>query len=210
LHAAPTAFVSRFTATPKDLVCADTVDSVGRSSAARAVMKGAMSRHAAARPRAQRRRARTASIVVVLVVTFMSAPMFVVVTASVVALLVALALFPTLPLNFTFASVILIVTLILGLIFPRSHEVHRPAASIILMTMLAPISCVIWRDMQIDGRGRSVLRLDHHGLCVDDRRRTAVTDIDLTIHAGDDLPGQHDADVHSTCMTCADAGGQYR
>jgi hypothetical protein len=206
LHAAPTAFVSRFTATPKDLVCADTVGSVGRSSAARAVMKGAMSRHAAARPRAQRRRARAASIVVVLVVTFMSAPMFVVVPASVVAL----ALFPTLPLNFTFASVILIVTLILGLIFPRSHEVHRPAAGIILMTMLAPISCVIGRDMQIDGRRRSVLRLDHHGLCVDDRRRTAVTDIDLTIHAGDDLPGQHDADVHSTCMTCADAGGQYR
>lgn len=119
MHAAPTAFVSRFTATPKDLVGADTADSVGRSSSARAAMKGAVSRHpAAARPRAPRHRARAASVVVMLVVIFMSMPMFVVVPASVVALLVALALFPTLPLNFTFARVILIVTLILGVVFP--------------------------------------------------------------------------------------------
>src|ERR1035441_4446397 len=143
--------------------------------------------------------------------TFMSVLMFVpVVPAPVVALLVALALFPTLPLYFTFARMILIVTLILGVVFLRSHEVHRPIAGIILMTVLAPISCVTWRDVQIDGRRRSVLRLHPQGLCVDDRRRAVVSAIDLTIHAGDDLPGQHDADVHSACMTCAGAGDQYR
>jgi hypothetical protein len=54
------------------------------------------------------------------------------------------------------------------------------------------------------------LRLDQHGLCVDDRRRTLVADIDLTIHAGDDLPGQHDAEVHSARMTCTDAGAEQR
>jgi hypothetical protein len=115
-----------------------------------------------------------------------------------IAIPVTLALFPTLPLHFTFALMFLIVALILGFVFLRSHEVHRPIAGIVLATVPAPISCVIRRDVQIDGRRRSVLLLDHHGLCVDDRRRTVAADIHLTIHAGDDLPRQYDANVHST------------
>ena len=165
----------------------------------------------AARPRVPRRRARAASVVVMLVVILMSVGMFVPVVpapAVVVAILVALAIFPTLPLYFAFVRMILIVTLIFGIVFSRSHEVYRPIAGIVLLTVLAPIPCVIRRDVQIDGRRRGVLWLDHHWLCVDDRRRTSVADIDLTIHPGDDLPGQHDADVQSACMTCADAGDQ--
>jgi hypothetical protein len=118
-----------------------------------------------------------------------------------IAIPVTLALFPTLPLHFTFALMFLIVALILGFVFLRSHEVHRPIAGVVLTTVPAPIFCVIRRDVQIDGRRRSVLRLDHHGLCVDDRRPRVRADIDLTIHAGDDLPGQHDANVHSACIT---------
>jgi hypothetical protein len=130
----------------------------------------------------------------------MVVPTLVVVVAVPVALVVAipLALFPTLPLHFTFALMFLIVALILGFVFLRSHEVHRPIAGIVLATVPAPISCMTRRDVQIDGRRRSVLLLDHHGLCVDDRRRTVAADIHLTIHAGDDLPRQYDANVHST------------
>jgi hypothetical protein len=117
------------------------------------------------------------------------------------AILFALTLFPALPLHFTFVFMILVVTLILGIVFLRSYEVHRAIAGIIFMTVLAPISGVVRRDVQIDGRRRSILRLNHHGLCVDDRGPRVRADIDLTIHAGDDLPRQHDADIHSACIT---------
>jgi hypothetical protein len=122
----------------------------------------------------------------------------------------AFALVPTLSLHFTFAFMSLIVALILRIVFARSYEVHRPIAGIVFMAMPAPIFCVTRRDVQIDGRRGCVLRLDQHGLCVDDRRRALVADIDLAIHAGDDLAGQHDAEVHSARMTCTDAGAQQR
>jgi hypothetical protein len=122
----------------------------------------------------------------------------------------AFALVPTLSLHFTFAFMILIVALILRIVFPRSYEVHRPIAGIVFMAMPAPIFCVTRGDVQINRRWGCVLRLDQHGLCVDDRRRTLVADIDLTIHAGDDLPRQHDAEVHSARMTCTDAGAEQR
>jgi uncharacterized membrane protein YqjE len=99
----------------------------------------------------------------------------------------ALTLFPVLSLHFAFALMLLIVTLILGLIFARFYEVHRAVAGIVLMTVLAPIFGVIRRDVQINGRRRSALLLDHDRLCVNDRRWAGVTDIDLTIHAGNNL-----------------------
>jgi hypothetical protein len=120
----------------------------------------------------------------------------------------ALTLFPVLSLHFAFALMLLIVTLILGLIFPRFYEVHRAVAGIVLMTVLAPIFGVIRRDVQINGRRRSALLLDHDRLCVNDRRWAGVTDIDLTIHAGNNLARQHDSDIHSACITRA--GSQYR
>src|ERR1700719_1136198 len=120
----------------------------------------------------------------------------------------ALTLFPAQPLHFTFALMILVVTLILGIVFPRSYEVHRSIAGIVLSTVLAPIPGVIRRDVQINGRRRSVLRLDHDRLCVNDRRWAGVVETDLTIHAGNNLARQHDAYIHSACITRA--GSQYR
>jgi hypothetical protein len=119
-----------------------------------------------------------------------------------------LTLFPALSLHFAFALMLLIVALIFGLVFLRSHEVHRPIAGIVLSTVLTPIPGMIRRDVQINGRRRSVLRLDHDRLRVNDRRWAGVAEIDLTIHAGNNLARQHDADIHSACI--ARAGGQYR
>jgi hypothetical protein len=96
---------------------------------------------------------------------------------------------------------LLIVTLILGLVFLRSYEVHRSIAGIVLSAVLAPIPGVIRRDVQINGRRRSALRLDHDRLCINDRWRGSVAEIDLTIHAGNNLARQHDADIHSACIT---------
>jgi hypothetical protein len=113
----------------------------------------------------------------------------------------ALTLFPALSLHFAFALMLLIVTLILGLVFLRFYEVHRAVAGIVLMTVPAPIFGVIRRDVQINGRRRSVLRLDHDRLRVHDRWWSSVADIDLTIHAGNNLARQHDADIHSAGIT---------
>src|SRR5258708_4196321 len=111
-----------------------------------------------------------------MVVAVMSVPMF--------------ALVPTLSLHFTFAFMRPIVTLILRIVFPRSYEVHRPIAGIVFMTMPAPIFCVTRRDVQIDGRWGCVLRLDQHGLFVDDRRWTLGARIYLTIQTRDNPPRQ--------------------
>jgi hypothetical protein len=110
------------------------------------------------------------------------------VAAVVVAVLVPFALFPALSLHFAFALMILIVTLIFRVVFPRFHEVHRPIASVVFLAVLAPIFCMTRRDVQIDGRRRYELRLDQHGLCVDESRWTLVADTDLTIYAGTTCP----------------------
>ncbi|MEA3176423.1 MAG: hypothetical protein QOF42_3834 [Gammaproteobacteria bacterium] len=74
----------------------DTAYSVGGSLAASAATHGTLSRQAdATRPRALRLQARITSVVVMLVVTLISVSMFV---AVVPTSMIALALFPTLPL----------------------------------------------------------------------------------------------------------------
>jgi hypothetical protein len=150
---------------------------------------------------------------VALVMTVMSVAVLIpvmptTVAAVVVAVLVRFALFPALSLHFAFALMILIVTLIFRVVFPRFHEVHRPIASVVFLAVLAPIFCMTRRDVQIDGRRRYELRLDQHGLCVDDSRWTLVADTDLTIYAWDDLPGQHDPYVEVTRATYTGAGDQ--
>ncbi|MEO7208031.1 MAG: hypothetical protein ABI145_14905 [Steroidobacteraceae bacterium] len=211
MHEAPTDFASRFTADAKDFASVAVADSVGASLAACAAITGITSRHPnATRLMALRFRTRATSVVVMLVMLVMlalSVPMLVLVLFTPV---VALALFPTAPLNFTFTLMIPIVTLVLWIVFLRSHEVHRPIAGIVFMTVLAPILCVPWRNVQIDRRWRSVLRLDYYGLSVYDWWRSVIPDINLTIDSRDYLPRQHDAHVQRVCMTGTDAGKQNR
>ena len=117
MHAAPTAFVSRFTATPNALACTETAESVGRASSACA-MNGATNKYpAAARQRAVRFRARAESVAVMPVVVIVSVSMIIMSVPMVFVFMPALTLFPALPLYFAFALMLLIVTLIVGLVF---------------------------------------------------------------------------------------------
>ena len=53
------------------------------------------------------------------------------VAAVVITVLVPFAFLPALSLHFAFALMILIVTLIFRIVFPRSHEVHRPITGVV-------------------------------------------------------------------------------
>src|SRR5215831_14878068 len=133
----------------------------------------------------------------------MPAPMVVMIMpASMVFMIVpaivpAFAFLPPLSLHCARALMLLVVTLILGFVFPRLDEVHRSIAGVVLAAVVAPISGVPRWDMQIDGRRCTVLRLDQNRLCVDDGRRSVVAQSHLTVHAGNNLAGQHDANIQS-------------
>src|ERR1700680_3001198 len=152
-------------------------------------MEGVRSRlHATNRPAAPWRTGRASSIVVVLVMTFMSVAMLIPVMPApvsavviVIAFLVPFAVLPALPLQFALALMILIVTLVFRIVFLRSDEVHGPITGSVFTAVAAPISRMLRRHVQINGRRRSFLRLDQRRLYVDDRRRTFVADIHLTV-----------------------------
>jgi hypothetical protein len=76
---------------------------------------------------------------------------------------------------------ILVVALVLWIVFLRSNEVYGPIAGVIFMAMLTPIFGVTGRDVQIDWRRRSLLRLNQHRVYVDDGRRTFVANIHLSV-----------------------------
>jgi hypothetical protein len=141
-------------------------------------------------------------VVVSVPVVVMTAPMVVMIVPAIVpAIVLAFALVPPLSLHFALALMLLIVTLILSVILSRLNEVHRPIAGVVLAAMVAPIFGVPRWDMQIDGRRGTVLRLDNDGLRVDDGRRSLVAQSHLTVHAGNNLAGQHDANIQSVRIT---------
>ena len=102
-------------------------------------------------------------------------------SAPVSAVLVPLVLLPTLPLYFALVLVLLIVTLVVWFVFPRSNEIYGPIAGIVFVAVPAPIFRMIRWYVQINGRSRSLSRVDQHRPCVDDRRGTFVPNIHLTV-----------------------------
>ena len=133
------------------------------------------------------------SVILMLVMAFLCVPM--VVPASAIASFFSIALVPASSLYLTLLLVITIMALIFGIVFLRTHKIDGCIAGVVLVTMLAPVFCMTWRNVQVDRGRRVVLRLNDHGPGVDNRRRTFVSEIDLTIHAGHNLPGQDDSDV---------------
>jgi hypothetical protein len=83
---------------------------------------------------------------------------------------------------------IVIAPLVARFVFLRSDEIYRTIAGVVFPTMLAPILCVPRWYMQIHGWWRGRLRLNDHRLRVHDRRRTCISDSDLTVNARGNLP----------------------
>ena len=67
-----------------------------------------------------------------------------------------------------------------------AHEIDRPVAGIVFMTMLLPFFLVSGRNMHINRRRRCHThrrRSDHNGLGIDDLWLWNVSDVDLAIKA---------------------------
>jgi hypothetical protein len=132
------------------------------------------------------------------------------ISVLVATLLIALVSFPSPALLIALAFVICIVALVFRFVFLRSHEVHGPIAGVVFTAVLAPVSCVTRRNVQVHGRRRSIPWFDQHRLGIDDRRRTIVADLHLAVHAWRHLARQHDADVQVARVSAADAGEHDR
>src|SRR5271165_7177914 len=74
-----------------------------------------------------------------------------------------------------------------GFVFLRSNEIHGPIAGVVLVAVFAPIFCMPWRHVQIDGRRWRCLRLDQHRLRIYERRRRCITNLNLPVYARRDV-----------------------
>src|SRR4029077_1265119 len=102
---------------------------------------------------------------------------------------------------------VILVAMVARLGLGRLHEVHRPVAGMVLVTVLAPMLLVSRRYMQINRLRRwrtdhHRYRLHHHWLGVHHRWRRSVADHDLTIHARHDLAADHGIHTHTLRLCC--------
>src|SRR5579864_3498433 len=84
------------------------------------------------------------------------------------------------------------------LIFGRPHEIDRPVAGMVLMTVLTPVPGMSGRHVQVDRlRGRNAHRdgLDHDRLRGDERRRRLTADHHLAIDPRHHLSGDDRTDA---------------
>src|SRR5205085_11407701 len=93
------------------------------------------------------------------------------------------------------------------LILGGPHEIHRPVAGVVLVTVLAPVLGVTGRHVQVDRLHQHRLghddRRGEHWLGVDDRWRRAVTEHHLAVDSGTISP----VIVTPTLTFCARASG---
>ena len=88
-----------------------------------------------------------------------------------------------------------LVVMVVGIVLPRLHEVHRPIARVVLVAMLVPLFRMPGRHMEIDRLKRARLAYDHHGLRINEYRRRRIADLDAPINAGLDFAGYDDVCV---------------
>jgi hypothetical protein len=80
-------------------------------------------------------------------------------------------------------------------VFFRANEINRPITRIVLSAMLAPISGMPRRHVQVDRRRRRWLRLDQHRLRIDERRGPFISNLHLPVHSRGHFAGQHDMNI---------------
>ena len=90
--------------------------------------------------------------------------------------------------------------LILRRVLTRPDEVHGPITGVILVTMVPPVARVSRGNMQINRLGNHARRptLDDQRLRVNDRRRSTITQVDMSVHPRDDFAADRDIDTQVT------------
>jgi hypothetical protein len=126
-------------------------------------------------------------------------------------LFTAIAVSIVLAVTMTVTMVVFVIAMIVAWgIFLRPDEIDRPIARMIFMTVLAPVLRVSGWYVQINRRRRRWLRLDQHGLWIDDGRRRVAPKTHLPIDAWGHLPGENDVEIQIAGATYACARHQHR
>jgi hypothetical protein len=188
LIAVPASVASRLTADPKARQGFELVSALGAESAAWTPNPGAS------------RRAITSTAIALLMIVIAMVVIAMIVSAIFIVVMSMIAL--TIPIPIMIA----VLGLVAGFVFGRSHEVYRPIASVIFAAVFAPIFRVPRRNVQVQRWRRHRLRLDQHGLRVNERRRSLVADLYLAVYTRRHLARQNDVNVEITCLAGADAG----
>jgi hypothetical protein len=144
-------------------------------------------------------------VIVTIVVMIVVAVMVVIVIVIVIVPMTTLIL--TRSLDFVLPRYLFLATafefravLILRLVLTRPDEVHGPIAGVILVTVVPPVARVSRRNMQIDRLGNHTWRptLDDQRLRVDDRGRSTITQVDMSVNSRDDFAADRDIDTQVT------------
>ena len=72
-------------------------------------------------------------------------------------------------------------------IFGRSNEIDGSITGMVLVAVPAPVLGMSRRNMQVHRRKRRGLRLNQHGLRINERRRPLAAQLNLTVNARRDL-----------------------
>jgi hypothetical protein len=137
------------------------------------------------------------SIVVPLVVMVVIVPVLIM---AVIAAVVIVLMMPAV----VIMLMVVIAPYVARLVFLRSDEIHRPVAGIIFTAVLAPVSCMLRRHVQIHRRWRGFPSLDDCRLRVHQRRRTLISNMHLSVNARSDFPRQYDVYIQAVCPADSD------
>src|SRR5215469_9022700 len=180
-RARATVSVSRDALVSRDAWSAETL----RQSVSREARRSALERRAACTGARQLRTANVPVLVLLFVI---------VMTVTMVATIVVIIA--------TTVLVVIVIGPVPGLIFGGPHEIHRPVAGVVLVTVLAPVLRMSRRHVQVDRLNRRSTvdhwcRLNHDRLCVHDWRWRLIAEHHLAIHSRHDLAANSrvDADI---------------
>src|ERR1700736_34797 len=101
---------------------------------------------------------------------------------------------PVLIIVMTAFVLVLFMAPVAGLIFGRSHEIHRAVAGLVLVTIPVPVPGVLRRYVQIHRLWRSFNTLHDHRLLVN-QRRALLTHYDPAVDTGPHFTGNGGIDV---------------
>ena len=133
------------------------------------------------------------TVVIVLVVVVMFVPMTAIILTRPLDLVLPRYLFLATAFEFRAA-------LILRLVLTRPDEIHGPIAGVILVTVVPPVARVSRRNMQINRLGDHTWRptLYDQRLRVDDRRRSTIAEVDMSVNSRDDFAADRNIDTQVT------------
>jgi hypothetical protein len=118
----------------------------------------------------------------------------VMIVVMVAMLVIAMLMLAAVAVTIVMAAFVLFMAPVSGLIFGRSHEIHRAVAGLVLVTIPVPVPGVLRWYVQIHRLWRSFNTLHDHRLLVN-QRRALLTHYDPAVDTGPHFTGNGGIDV---------------